>query len=164
MSAEIFDFPFHRVSTRYPEGASVQFGSSWIYTAKLNAPDQRHFELSFPQGMQYFLTDTQDMSRGDLITPDGTILNAQRPRTVILNSSTNREILPTELEAIGQRNILALEQFYQRHLQWDNFMYPHIVYGPIKCRVLEGFTTPRLLPDTTRGVVEGFSILFLEVF
>ena len=163
MSTEIFDFPYHRVNTRYPEGISVQFGSSWVYTAKPNAPDQRRFELTFPQGMQYFFVDTQSTSRGDVVTPDGVILNAQGPRTAILNRAS-KVILPTSAESMGQRNILALENFYRRHLQWDTFMYPHPIHGLIKCRFLEGFTTPKLLLNSTGGVVEGFSVTFLEMF
>ena len=163
MSAEIFDFPYHNVSVRYPAGASVQFGSSWVYTAKPNAPDQRRFELSFPVGMQYFFVGTQDVSRGDIITADRVILSAQRPRTAVLTSSS-KAILPTAPQMIGQRNILALEQFYQRHLQWDTFFYPHPVHGVVKCRFLEGLTVPKLLSTSTGGVVEGFSATFLEMF
>ena len=163
MSNEIFDFPYHQPNTRYPEGAAVQFGSSWVYTAKPSAPDQRRFQLTFTQGMQYFFVDTQDTTRGDIVTSDGMILSAQRPRSAILSSS-NKVIAPSAAELIGQRNILALEQFYRRHLQWDTFMYPHTIHGLIKCRFLGGFTSPRILGTSTGGLVEGFSITFLEMF
>ena len=163
MSTEIFDFPYHRANTSYPEGPSVQFGSGWIYTAKPNAPDQRRFELSFPEGMQYFFVDTQDATRGDVVTPEGYILNGQRPRTAVL-TSRSKPILPTADQMIGQRNILAVEQFYQRHLQWDTFFYPHFLHGVIKCRFLNVFSAPRILPTSTSGIVEGFSVTFLEMF
>lgn len=53
---ETFDFPYHLVSTEYPDSATrVQFGSSYVFTSKPVAPDQRIFTLSF-QGMGFFFS------------------------------------------------------------------------------------------------------------
>ena len=160
MSAEIFDFPFHRVNTVYPEAPAVRFGNNWMFTAKPNAPDQRTLQLEFDAGMQYFIVDIKDTSRGDVVTAETLILSGQRPRTTIVTSG--KAVLPTTDEAVGQRNVLALEQFYQRHQMWDTFTYPHVVHGVIVCRFGQPFTSPKVLPKSN-GVVASFTISLLEI-
>lgn len=44
----VFDFPYHKQSTKYPEsGINVKLGNSWTFTAPPSAPDRREFTLSF---------------------------------------------------------------------------------------------------------------------
>lgn len=51
----LFDFPFHIVESRYPvDGTSVQFGSSYTFSAAASGPPQRMFSLEFA-AMRWFL-------------------------------------------------------------------------------------------------------------
>ena len=156
MSAEIFDFPFHDVQNIHPEGASVQFGSNWVFTAKPDAPPKRRFNLAFPPGMQYFIVPTLNAARGDLKTPEGYILSGQKPRS-------DTTVLPTSNETIGQRNILALEDFYVRHAQWDTFMYPHVIRGLIKVRFSSQFTMPQRISQNGT-IASSFTMQLEEMF
>lgn len=55
MALQTFDFPYHRVMTKYPPSSlRVQFGRSYTFKSKPNAPDQRLFTLQF-EGMKYYL-------------------------------------------------------------------------------------------------------------
>lgn len=52
--ADTFNFPFHRVETKYPESSfRVQFGNSYTFVSKPSAPDQRTFILKFPTMVYY---------------------------------------------------------------------------------------------------------------
>lgn len=54
MSLENFDFPFHRVSTQYPDrGNRVKLGNNWSHTVRPHTPAARTFKLSFPV-LKYF--------------------------------------------------------------------------------------------------------------
>jgi hypothetical protein len=56
MAAQIFDFPYHKVKTRYfKRGLSVTLGNGWDYSATPHTPAVRIFTLSF-QTMKYFDT------------------------------------------------------------------------------------------------------------
>jgi hypothetical protein len=51
---EIFDFPYHRVSTKYPANSTqVGFGGSYIWSAEPDAPPQRSFTLKIG-GFKYY--------------------------------------------------------------------------------------------------------------
>ena len=102
------------------------------------------------------MVDEVDEDRGDVETPDGTILSGQKPRTSLDSD-------PTDEEKMGQRNVLALEQFYRRHQQWDTFMYPHYTIGMIKVRFFQPLEMPLLLPRGN-GLVQSFSVQFEEMF
>lgn len=63
---DTFNYSYHRQSTAMPQnGFRLQFGTSYVFTAKPDAPDQRVFTLFFT-GMQYYLHDdgTVDGSTG----------------------------------------------------------------------------------------------------
>lgn len=52
---ETFNFPYHRVSTDYPESSTrIQFGKGWEFASAPDAPDQRIFKLSF-RGFKYYV-------------------------------------------------------------------------------------------------------------
>lgn len=52
----VFNFPYHKVSHRYPESSFVaQLGNSYQYSAAPTAPDQRIFTLYFAL-MKWFVT------------------------------------------------------------------------------------------------------------
>lgn len=54
---EIFDFPYHKVSTKYPENSiAVKMGSGYTFTAKPSAPIVREFVLTFP--VLFYYTDS----------------------------------------------------------------------------------------------------------
>jgi hypothetical protein len=54
MPLPVFDFPYHRVSTTYPESSiRVRFGRSYQFASKPNAPPERLFKLRFPT-MKYY--------------------------------------------------------------------------------------------------------------
>lgn len=60
-----------------------------------------------------------------------------------------------------QRNMLALEQFYQRHRQWKSFIYPHPVYGNVVVKFQMPLRTPKGVKKGN-GVVEKFEISLIE--
>lgn len=50
----VFNFPFHKHATEYPEsGTRINFGRGWNFASAPEAPDQREFSLKF-RGMKYF--------------------------------------------------------------------------------------------------------------
>lgn len=54
---ETFDFPYHRVSRRYPQtGTSLEFGQGYQFTAPPAGRYQRQFVLKFPT-LAYFEND-----------------------------------------------------------------------------------------------------------
>lgn len=58
---DTFDFPYHKVSTTYPESSiRVQFGRSYTFATKPDAPDQRIFTLEFAL-LKYFLNDMEEV-------------------------------------------------------------------------------------------------------
>lgn len=53
----IFDFPYHKVRTEYPDSTTrIQMGKSWMFPIAPESPDQRLFILTF-KGMKYFTVD-----------------------------------------------------------------------------------------------------------
>jgi hypothetical protein len=53
----IFDFPYHKYSTEYPESSyRVKLGGGYQYSAPPSAPDQRIFKLKFA-AMKYFVSN-----------------------------------------------------------------------------------------------------------
>jgi len=54
----VFDFPYHRLVTKYPESSKrLQFGRSYQFVARPEAPDQRIFELQFEYMKWYVNSD-----------------------------------------------------------------------------------------------------------
>ncbi len=54
MATQIFDFPFHKVSTRYPvRGVQLQLGGGWDYSTEPTTPIARSLVLSFAT-MKFF--------------------------------------------------------------------------------------------------------------
>lgn len=52
---QTFNWAKHKFETHYPESSvRVQFGKSWQFAAKPDAPDQRTFKLSFT-GFKYYI-------------------------------------------------------------------------------------------------------------
>lgn len=48
MTLQTFNFPYHRYETTNPEASTrVQFGNSYIFSARPSAPPQRTFKLFF---------------------------------------------------------------------------------------------------------------------
>lgn len=68
MPLPVFDFPYHRVSTEYPESSiRVRFGRSYQFASKPNAPPERIFKLRFPT-MKYYTTIVDDVEVLDTVT------------------------------------------------------------------------------------------------
>ncbi len=60
---ELFDFPYHQVTTRYPDRQNqVQLGGGWTYTIKPATPPAREFQVAFP-ALRYFFNalDVMDL-------------------------------------------------------------------------------------------------------
>lgn len=56
---EIFNFPYHRTRTAYPEnGVRIKFGGNYTFATEPDAPDDRTFTLEMV-GIQWFV-DTND--------------------------------------------------------------------------------------------------------
>lgn len=54
---QTFNYALHKVETQYPESSiRVQFGKSWQFAAKPDAPDQRVFKLTF-SGFKYYIDE-----------------------------------------------------------------------------------------------------------
>jgi hypothetical protein len=54
---EIFEFPLHRVNTKYPANSTqVAFGNSYVWSAEPDAPYQRTFVLKMG-GFKYYVAE-----------------------------------------------------------------------------------------------------------
>jgi hypothetical protein len=63
---------------------------------------------------------------------------------------------------LPQRNMAAMEAFYQAVLCWDIFNYVHPVYGPMNVRFNRPLQVPKGVIDGN-GLLESFDVTFIEV-
>ncbi|BCJ91776.1 hypothetical protein IZ6_25110 [Terrihabitans soli] len=124
---EEFDFPYHRVSDKYPESSvRVQFGGGYQFASEPRAPDQLTFTLRFP-AMWYFTDGSGDLDK----------------------------------EVNLQRNMAALEAFYERHRLWKRFEYDHPRRGVVVVRFADPLETPDPLPNEN-GLVQAFEVKLIQ--
>lgn len=58
-------------------------------------------------------------------------------------------------------NLLRLEQFYNRHELYKDFIYPHELYGQLIVRFSQPLVIPPAVQDSF-GTVKGLSVTFVE--
>jgi hypothetical protein len=58
---DTFNFPYHTVRTQYPQRDKMQFGNSYEFAPKPNAPMQRTFILSFTAMVLYPVPGSPDV-------------------------------------------------------------------------------------------------------
>lgn len=59
------------------------------------------------------------------------------------------------------KNMGALEEFYQNHGTWKNFLYDHPRFGVVTVKFKRPLVTPKPLPYGT-GATEAFEIVLIE--
>jgi hypothetical protein len=62
----------------------------------------------------------------------------------------------------SQRNLAALEDFYQQVLGWDTFTYSHPVYGAMTVRFNKPLQPGQGIPNGN-GLVQAFDVELIEV-
>jgi hypothetical protein len=61
----------------------------------------------------------------------------------------------------ARKNILALNNFYERHRKWKRFIYPHPYRGNLIVRFNQPFQMPKSIVGGS-GLTESFDIEFIE--
>lgn len=61
-----------------------------------------------------------------------------------------------------QRNMHAMDLFYQEHETWKRFIYPHPVYGNLTVRFQKPLEVPKGIKQGN-GVVEDFTVTLIEM-
>lgn len=133
MALQVFDFPYHKQSTEYPEsGTRVQLGGNYIFTAPPSGPDLRRFTLKF-ETMVYYVGPTHSAA-----TPS------------------------VDLVKNPQINLGRLEKFYNDHKLHKSFIYPHPVYGNVECKFQKPLKIPEG-NENGNGSVKDFEVEFMEI-
>jgi hypothetical protein len=60
-----------------------------------------------------------------------------------------------------QFNARRLELFYQEHLTWKPFTFPHPHLGNLQVRFAQSLEVPEAIPNSA-GLVDGFDVQFIE--
>lgn len=122
-----FDFPAHLIQDEYPAGSTVRFGRGYTFTSKPNGPEEDIFHLTFHNGL--FFIDSFD--------------------------TVKKKFVITAID-VPQLNVLALQAFYKKKLQYYPFIYPHAFRGDLVVRFNKPLLMPKVRTDTP-GAVGGLS-------
>lgn len=134
----LFDFPYHKVSTEYPEsGTRVQLNGNYVFTAPPSGPDLRKFTLKFPTMVYY----AKVLEEGEELEPGEN---------------------PMDIEKNRQYNMATLEDFYNRHKMYKSFKYPHPIYGELEVKFFSPLRVPQGMTNGG-GAVEEFQVELLEI-